>query len=243
MNHNPIEKVIVALDNMDRDSVHNFLRKPNMLLSRIKMGLELFCKYGPNFVKDVSEKFDKKVFLDLKLHDIPNTVRKSIQSLEGLNVEFLTIHLSGGKEMIEAAISQAKISLPNTKLLGVSYLTSLSSNNFEQNWGFRQDQIETAFEKLFDLACETQIHGIVCSPSELDIAIRSEEKYGHKLIKVCPGIRFQDEIDQGNTQDQVRVLSPEKAFHSGANFLVMGRSLTQSKDLSERYEQLKGLKI
>ncbi len=243
MSSSALSKVIVALDNMPKANVFHFLDKAGAELELVKIGLELFCSEGPQFVKEVVNRHQKKIFLDLKLHDIPNTVAQAINALKGLPIEFLTLHLSGGKGMLEEAILMAKEALPQTKLLGVSYLTSLDKQDFHNIQGIKEEEIPKAFERLFDLALETKVHGVVCSAHELKLVQNSEQKKSLKLIKICPGIRFQDEIDTCETGDQKRVMTPENAFREGAHFIVMGRSITQTDNLETRLQQLKKLKI
>ena len=238
-----MKNIIVALDNMNEQEIFTFLDKWKAIDSNnlpcLKIGLELFCLLGPSIVERIHHKYDCSIFLDLKLHDIPQTVRKSIRSLKGLPIKFLTVHLSGGTSMLEMAIEEAKEVLPTTNLLGVSYLTSLNENDFQKNWGLNtRQEIEGAFERLFRLALESKIHGIVCSALDLSILKPIEQDYKHSLIKVTPGIRFSDEIASGKIQDQARVLSPEMAFRNGSDFLVIGRSLTQSAALDKRIEEL-----
>lgn len=235
-----LDRVILALDNMDLEEVKAIAPQFKNNVGIIKIGLELFCKYGPEVIKDLSESFNAEVFLDLKLHDIPNTVKKSIKSLEGLPLKFLTIHLSGGQEMINQAIEQANISLPGVELLGVSYLTSLNENDFQEIWGVEKEDISHKLERIFSLALNCNIPGLVCSAKDLPFVNKLEEHHDHTLIKVCPGIRFKDQISSGETQDQKRVVDPITAINDGADYLVIGRPLTQAGDLlHERLEQLR----
>lgn len=231
-------QTIVALDNMNEEDIFKFLDRSNNSFKTVKIGLEMFCKKGPSFVKKIHAKYGVEIFLDLKLHDIPNTVSKAIKSLEGLPIKFLTIHLAGGRNMLKAAYEQAQISLPNTNLLGVSYLTSLSEDDFKEMFNFDKEQIQDSFNNLFKLAIETNIQGVILSPMELEIVKAKEEELKKMLIKVTPGIRFADEIVAGNIQDQSRINTPEKTIQNGANYLVIGRSLTQAKDLNLRIQEL-----
>ena len=225
--------VMVALDNMDKEKCFSFLKRLPEELPLVKIGLEMFNRYGASFVREVATTFQKRIFLDLKLHDIPNTVEKAILSLEGLPIDFLTVHLSGGRAMLEACQRARNKAHPNLNILGVSFLTSLGNQDFKELFDLEPSQQKEAFRRLFALAQETHTQGIVCSPLELEIL----ESYP-QLMSVCPGIRFQDEIDQGNIGDQQRVLSPKSAFEAGANYLVMGRSLTQANDLQQRTREL-----
>ena len=236
-----LEKIILAIDNQEnrsREEILSFLEAlPNDLL-RIKIGLELFCRFGPSFVEEAFLRSQKKIFLDLKLHDIPNTVAKSLQSLKGLPLEFITIHLSGGRPMLEKALQLSQENLPGVKLLGVSYLTSLGERDFRELWGFERERAEEAQTHLFRLAFEVGIHGLVLSPLELKRAGHLEKKHAVSMIKVCPGIRFQAATPI-NADDQKRVLTPEEALQGGADFLVMGRSLMEGQSFLHRLEKLR----
>ena len=113
---------------------------------------------------------------------------------------------------------------PHTKILGVSLLTSLDKNDFKELWGFSEGEVEQTFKNLFSLALELKVHGIVCSAMELPIVRSLEERANQKLLKITPGIRFKEEIIKGSVGDQKRVLDPNEAFNSGADYLVIGRS-------------------
>ena len=228
--------LIVALDNMPEKEALIFLERLGNHIEFVKIGPELFYSGGCPFIEKVAEKYQKKIFLDLKLHDIPNTVCRAILALKGLPLKFLTLHLSGGRAMLQQALATSREALPHTQLLGVSYLTSLDQEDFQELQGLPAGQIPGAFERLFKLALETEIPGVVCSPLELEIVKKCQQKSSRPLLKVCPGIRFADEITAND--DQKRVLSPEEALQKGADFIVMGRSLTRAHDLQARLQQL-----
>ncbi|MDH5580618.1 MAG: orotidine-5'-phosphate decarboxylase [Bdellovibrionales bacterium] len=240
-----LKKIIVALDNMKREDAEVFLTKLQKQsldeMPMVKIGLEMFLKHGPSLVTEIHEKYNTPIFLDLKLHDIPNTVHKAILSLEGLPIKFLTIHLSGGVKMIEKAIEAQKLALPHTDLLGVSFLTSLGAEDFNQIWDIGTDGISAAFERLINLALETNLAGVVSSVNEVELIKELESRSSKSLIKVTPGIRFEDEIKEGQLGDQKRVASPSEALKNGSNFLVIGRSLTQTTSLDKRMDQLRQL--
>jgi orotidine-5'-phosphate decarboxylase len=225
-------KVIVALDQMSLEEIDIFLKKPENIIPTVKIGLELYLKHGPDLVNRIHNNYQKEIFLDLKLHDIPITVSKAIHSLKNLPLKFLTLHLSGGEEMLHMAMAEARNSLPKCKILGVSFLTSLSSTDLQKVFGFKS--IDDAFMRLFAIANSCQIDGVVSSAHE----VAAYKALYPNLLAVVPGIRFEDEINEKNTQDQKRVASPHQAFEIGADYLVMGRSLTQSKNLIKRIEQL-----
>ena len=238
MSNKPSSRVMVALDNMPKDKVFDFLEGMPRELEYVKIGLELFLSHGHSLVTEIHQKYEKKIFLDLKLHDIPNTVSKALNGISHLPVDFVTVHLSGGRQMLEACQEVRNTKMSHTNILGVSYLTSLGDMNFKETFDLAPPAIPDAFERLFSLAAQTNTQGVVCSPKELSLVAKTKKAYGKDLMSVCPGIRFQDEIDSGNTGDQKRVLSPKKAFSLGANYLVMGRSLTQAGNLAKRVDEL-----
>lgn len=228
-----LERVFVALDNMDIDQIFELLERANGEIKLVKIGLELFNNYGPSIVNKIYDRYKVDIFLDLKLHDIPNTVYKSVKSLNSLPIKYLTIHISGGRKMLEMAKQARDESIPNCKLLGVSFLTSLDESDLEEIWNIKD--VDQAFEKLFTLANSCSIDGVICSAKDLEIL----KSFPNNLMAVCPGIRFQDEIDSNQKSDQKRVLSPEAAFAKGADKLVIGRSITQSDKILDRIESLR----
>jgi len=228
-----LDRIIVALDQMSLEEIDVFLKQKDNTLPFVKIGLELFVKHGPELVHRIHNDYKKKIFLDLKLHDIPVTVAKAISSLKGLPIDFLTVHLSGGEAMLKAAVAETKVSLPGCKLLGVSFLTSLEANDLEDLFGI--EDTDEAFLRLFKVASVSGIDGVVSSPLEVSLL----KKHYPNLLSVTPGIRFQDEIESNVVQDQKRVMNPEEAFEEGSDYLVMGRSLSKTNRFSERIESLK----
>lgn len=237
-------KIAVALDQMNEIEAIEFVKKTKDDLGFYKIGLELFLRGGKDFVKKI-EKENVRLFLDLKLHDIPTTVEKSIQSLSDLSIDFLTVHLTGGRSMLEKSLEAQKKYLPHTKILGVSYLTSLSEKELFETYQIDDlNSKESAFKNLFSLAQSCGVHGVVHSGLELEIANE------YPFISVCPGIRFLEEIEKTNTQDQKRVLDPKSALSFTSSkkevILVIGRSLTQnylSEDYHQRIRYLKNLEM
>jgi len=227
-----LDKTIVALDQMSLVEIDQFLSRPENSISFVKIGLELYMKFGQDIIHKINRDYKKKIFLDLKLHDIPITVERAIHSLKNLPIDFLTIHLSGGEEMLKHAIKEAKESLPNCKILGVSFLTSLEKKDFEEI--FAITNLEDAFIRLFKLANHTQLDGVICSPHEIQLL----KRLFPELLAITPGIRFSDEIGLKALDDQKRVSSPQEAIELGADFLVIGRSLTKARDLSARIKEL-----
>ena len=211
------KKLIVALDFDNADKALNFLNNldPNKCL--VKVGLELFISEGWKILDLISER-GFEIFLDLKLHDIPNTVAKSIKKISNFNVALTTVHLSGGISMLEAASSEKG----NIKILGVSILTSLSQNEIFE---ITDTNFDVYFNNLISIASSTNVDGVVCSPNELD-RLKDFNK-----LKVVPGIRNDISDD-----DQKRVMSSSEAYHKGADFIVVGRPITKSEDPKKALE-------
>ena len=234
-----LDRTFVALDNMSLEQVR-ILLKNNPEIVNIKIGLELFLAHGPQIVHILRTEFKllQKIFLDLKLHDIPQTVKKAILALDKMPVDFLTIHLTGGKEMLQAALEAQQAALKNTKLLGVSFLTSLDQKNFLELWGIKANDIPLAFQSLFSLALDIAIQGLILSPLELPQIIALEKSVGRRMIKVTPGIRFREDQQNHKTHDQKRIATFEEAFTAGADYVVIGRSLIESPDLKMRLKTL-----
>ena len=211
------KKLIVALDFDNADKALNFLNNldPNKCL--VKVGLELFISEGWKILDLISDR-GFEIFLDLKLHDIPNTLAKSIKKISNFNVTLTTVHLSGGMRMLEAASSEKG----NIKILGVSILTSLSK---EEIFEITDTNFDVYFNNLISIASSTNVDGVVCSPNELD---RLED---FNKLKVVPGIRNDISDD-----DQKRVMTSKEAYQKGADFIVVGRPITKSEDPKKALE-------
>lgn len=231
-----MDRIIVALDQMSLDDIDTFLKREDNPFTFVKVGLELFVKYGPDLIHKIHNDYKKKIFLDLKLHDIPVTVSRAVHSLKNLPIDMLTVHLGGGEKMLEETLREARNSIPRCKILGVSFLTSLEASDLYHIYGITDPEI--AFKRLFKLAETSGIDGVICSPLEAKMV---KEQFKN-LLAVTPGIRFADEISGVNVQDQKRVATPQEAFALGADYLVMGRSLTKAFDLQKRIVDLKDIK-
>ena len=205
------KKLIVALDFDSAELALKFLENLDPEKCLVKVGLELFISEGWKILDLISEK-GFEIFLDLKLHDIPNTVANSVRMISNFNVALTTIHLNGGKDMIEAATLEKG----GIKILGVSILTSLSKNDI---FDITHTEFDTYFNNLISIASKTNIDGVVCSPFEL------EKLKDFNKLKVVPGIR-NDILDD----DQKRVMSSMEAYEKGADFIVVGRPITKSED-------------
>ena len=208
------KRLIIALDFKNIDEMSHFVSNLDPQKCIIKVGLQLFISEGPKVLDFLSLR-DFEIFLDLKLHDIPNTVRKSVKEISQYNVKLTTIHLQGGRDMIQAA-NQVK---GDTKILGVSLLTSLDDSDTRELYN---NDLEKQFNNLINLATETKVDGIVCSSQELELITDPS------LIKVVPGIRNQESSD-----DQKRVMTSSEAYSNGADYIVVGRPITQAKYIEE----------
>ncbi|MBH48443.1 MAG: orotidine-5'-phosphate decarboxylase [Halobacteriovorax sp.] len=216
------QKVFVALDNMERDEVLAFLPKLSTKVGGIKIGLEMYLRFGRDFLLEAKRFFDGEIFLDLKLHDIPNTVAKAIHGLSGLPISFLNIHASGGSAMMQAALEAQQEALPRTTLLAVTVLTSLDDSETQSIYHTGRSD---SFKRLLLEIEKVSGLGVVCSAAELELIPN------RAIVTMVPGIRFEHEISSGKIQDQKSVFTPEQALEKGASFLVMGRSITRAPDL------------
>ena len=210
-------KVIVALDS-------NNIRKTISLVSILKnevfafkLGYEFFYNYGVEGYKEIY-KISPKIFLDLKLHDIPNTVQNGMIAINKMKPLLTTIHISGGEDMMSASFIKRKF----TKILGVTVLTSIDNNQVRKL--YNEKNIENVVKKFAKLAKKNKLDGIVCSPKEIKIV---RKIVGKNFLIVTPGIRLNNfEIKR---DDQKRVTSPKKALELGADLIVIGRPITEAK--------------
>jgi len=215
-------KIIVAIDTFNFEKANAILEQLNPNLCLVKIGSVVFNALGKSFLKHASSQ-GFKIFLDLKLHDIPNTVHETIIGFNDCKIDMLTVHLSGGEEMIRKAMQAGKSI--NTKVIGVSILTSLEEEDSLTLFG---NKLEDQISNLFKIAVKVNIDGIVCSPHELEIA---NKILGSHSIKITPGIR-----DIKVEDDQARTMSAKEAIERGSTFLVIGRPITQAEDVSKALE-------
>ena len=208
------KNIIVAVDEYHPDAFKNIIDSLDSDLCMIKIGSVSFNALGHETIIYASSKgFD--IFLDLKLHDIPNTVSKSIEGLKSLPINMLTIHTSGGISMMKAAMNA--VNGTDIKIFGVTALTSLSDG--DTNTIYMRDAASQV-NAMLDIAIQAGIDGVVCSPHELNLVKQKES-----LLSITPGIRLSDSSD-----DQSRVMTPQKAIELGANYLVIGRPITEAAD-------------
>lgn len=211
--------IILALDTKDMDTAKSWISATNAAVSVYKVGLEFFLKFGAEGLRELKSAGDFQVFLDLKLHDIPNTVAGAVSSVRDLGPKFLTVHASGGGEMIKAASEIA----PEISITAVTILTSLSDEDVLEI-GYAKGANESAIG-LALLAKKNGARSIVCSPFEAS-EIRSA--VGSDIEIITPGVR----PTGGELGDQKRVMSPVEAIAAGANFLVIGRPITDLAKIS-----------
>ena len=189
-----------------------------------KIGFELYTRGGLEVVRELVSR-DKRVFLDIKLHDIPNTVARAVEAASDLGVDLLTLHASGGQRMMAAA-AEARSS--HLKLLGVTVLTSMTTDEMASAWGREISSVRDEVLRLANLGKEAGLDGIVSSALE---ASWIRQKIGPSFLIVTPGIRPAG----SDSDDQNRVATPREAVQSGADFLVIGRPITQADDPSAAF--------
>ena len=211
-------KAFIALDATNNRKNIEIVKKLHKLVYGFKVGYRSF--YNKDAEKLITEIKRKKsrLFLDLKLHDIPNTVSSAIESLKNINPDFLTLHISGGEEMLKSALKNIKNFNLKTKILGVTLLTSLDDKDSKKIYG--EKDTDKLIKKLALIASKVKIAGLICSGQDL----KSLKSY-KKLLKITPGVKLSDRKD-----DQKRVSFVHDALNNGANFVVIGRELINAKD-------------
>ena len=221
--------VIVACDFSSKEEVFAFLDKFSGKKPFVKIGMELYYAEGPSIVKEIKAR-GHKIFLDLKLHDIPNTVKKSMSVLSRLDVDICNLHASGTKRMMEAALEG--LTRPDGTrplLIAVTQLTSTDQESMENDLLIKEaiDKVVMHYAKN---AAEAGLDGVVCSPLE---AQKVHETCGDKFLTVTPGVRFAD----GDVGDQTRVMTPAEAKKIGSDYIVVGRPITAAADPVAAYER------
>ena len=206
--------IILAVDTRDFDIAQRWIEATRESVSVYKLGLEFFLTFGADGVNTIKKSHGVEIFLDLKLHDIPNTVGMAAAAVSAINPRFLTVHASGGSEMIKAAVS----AVPHIDITAVTILTSLSEEDLFEI-GYANPALESAVA-LADLAVRAGAKAIVSSPLEI-AAIRSS--VGAAPIIITPGVR---PAGSAGSDDQVRTMTPRDAIAAGANFVVIGRPIT-----------------
>ena len=214
--------IIVAVDETQLSSFKQTVDSLDSDLCMIKVGSVSFNAIGHEALSYVaSQGFE--IFLDLKLHDIPNTVKKSIEGLISLPIGMMTIHTSGGLDMMKAA--KKAVEDTDIKIFGVTALTSLSD---EDTSAIFQRTASNQVKAMLDLAQDAQIDGVVCSPHELDLVVERKS-----LLSITPGIRLSESAD-----DQSRVMTPKYAISKGADYIVIGRPITNAPNISDALQEI-----
>lgn len=221
--------VIIACDFADKDTALNFLDKFEGRKPFVKIGMELFYAEGPQIVREIKAR-GHKIFLDLKLHDIPNTVKKSMAVLSRLDVDMCNLHAAGTSRMMEAALEG--LTRPDGTrplLIAVTQLTSTDQEAMERDLLIKEP-IDKVVMHYAETAKNAGLDGVVCSPLE---AQKVHDICGEKFLTVTPGVRFAD----GDIGDQKRVMTPEQAKKIGSDYIVVGRPITAAPNPVAAYER------
>ena len=221
--------VIIACDFSSKEQTLNFLDKFTGRKPFVKIGMELFYAEGPEIVRTIKER-GHRIFLDLKLHDIPNTVKKAMSVLRNLDVDMTNVHAAGTVDMMKAAIDGlTREDGTRPLLIAVTQLTSTSEERMQKELLIGAS-INDTIVKYAENAKAAGLDGVVCSPLE---AAMVKEACGVEFMTVTPGVRFAD----GDVGDQVRVTTPERAKEIGSDFIVVGRPITAADDPVAAYER------
>ena len=221
--------VIIACDFSSKEQTLNFLDKFTGRKPFVKIGMELFYAEGPEIVRTIKER-GHRIFLDLKLHDIPNTVKKAMSVLRNLDVDMTNVHAAGTVDMMKAAIEGlTREDGTRPLLIAVTQLTSTSEERMQKELLIGAS-INDTIVKYAENAKAAGLDGVVCSPLE---AAMVKEACGVEFMTVTPGVRFAD----GDVGDQVRVTTPERAKEIGTDYIVVGRPITQAADPVAAYKR------
>ena len=223
------KSVIIACDFKDKEETLNFLNKFEEEKLYLKIGMELFYSEGPEIVREIKKR-GHKIFLDLKLHDIPNTVEKAMKSLANLNVDMTNVHASGTIKMMEAGLrGLTKEDGTRPLLIAVTQLTSTSQEVMEQDLLIKEN-IEDVVMHYAENSKKAGLDGVVCSPLEVQAVKR---KCGKDFLTITPGIRFSTD----SKDDQSRITTPAKAKELGSDYIVVGRTITKAENPQEVYRK------
>lgn len=221
--------VIIACDFNSAEETFLFLDKFTGKKPFVKIGMELFYAEGPQIVREIKKR-GHKIFLDLKLHDIPNTVMKAMKVLSNLDVDMVNVHAAGTIAMMEAALKGlTRTDGTRPMLIAVTQLTSTDEERMQRELYINKSLEETVMHYA-DNAKNAGLDGVVCSPLEAE---KVHGVCGSNFVTVTPGIRFAD----GEAGDQVRITTPERAGEIGSDFIVVGRPITQAEDPVAAYER------
>lgn len=221
--------VIIACDFSSAEETLNFLDRFEGKKPFVKIGMELYYAEGPSIVEKIKKR-GHKIFLDLKLHDIPNTVKKAMAVLSGLDVDMTNLHASGGSKMMQAALEGlTKPDGSRPILIAVTQLTSTDADTLKNELLIETPMAETVMSYA-ENARNSGLDGVVCSPLEANAV---HKRCGEKFITVTPGVRFAD----GDLGDQKRVMTPAQAKEVGSDYIVVGRPITAAADPVAAYER------
>ncbi|TFE03552.1 orotidine-5'-phosphate decarboxylase [Jeotgalibacillus sp. R-1-5s-1] len=223
---------VIALDFAEFQEAEHFLNQFAEPLY-VKVGMELFYQNGPSMLYQLKEK-GHRIFLDLKLHDIPTTVRKAMKGLASLEVDLVNVHAAGGQAMMEAAregLAQGASGVKRPSIIAVTQLTSTSEHQMRSEQNIQTTLIDSVVHYA-SLAKKSGMDGVVCSPKECKAI---ESAIGEPFIRLTPGIRPAG----GDLHDQVRIASPKEAQQLGSTAIVVGRAITQSEDPVQAYYDIK----
>lgn len=220
--------IIVALDNMDSQQALTLADSLEPNLCRLKVGKELFTRYGVNLIKTLQQR-GFEIFLDLKFHDIPNTTAQAVLSAADLGVWMVNVHASGGRLAMQRAKQRLTEGGYDTLLIAVTVLTSMNQQDL-LDIGVT-DSIEDHVKRLALLTQQSGLDGVVCSAQEAQML---KQLCGKEFKLITPGIRMLDDA----TNDQTRICTPKQAIENGSDFLVIGRSITDSKNPSEKLDMI-----
>ena len=221
--------VIIACDFKDKEETLNFLNKFENEQLYLKIGMELFYSEGPEIVREIKKR-GHKIFLDLKLHDIPNTVEKAMKSLANLDVDMTNVHASGTTKMMEAGLrGLTKEDGTRPLLIAVTQLTSTSQEVMEQDLLIKEN-IEDVVMHYAENSKKAGLDGVVCSPLEVQAV---KNRCGKEFLTITPGIRFSTD----SKDDQSRITTPAKAKELGSDYIVVGRSITKAENPVEAYRK------
>ena len=229
----PADQLIIALDHPDAEAARSLVERLGSDASTYKVGLELFVAEGPAFVEELVS-YGKRIFLDLKFHDIPNTVAGAVRSAVKVGAWMVNVHAAGGAEMMRRAAGAARdaasaCNRPTPLVIGVTMLTSADAGQLAELGD--NGSIEDRVLKMAHLAAEAGLDGVVCSGHE---AARVRQEIGDAFMIVTPGVRTKN----ATFDDQKRVMTPGESITAGANFLVVGRPISRAADPAEAFREI-----
>lgn len=230
----PAEKIIVALDVDSKEQACELVRRLAPPLSYFKVGSRLFVSCGPSVIEDLKD-LGVKIFLDLKFHDIPNTVAEAAEAATSFGVDMFNVHLSGGREMIKAAVTRAsdtsaRLGLSRPLVLGVTVLSSLNGDMLKEEIGVVRSLDDHVVE-MTRMGLDCGLDGVIASPREAELL---RKHCGNDFLIVTPGVR----PDWAAKDDQQRILTPAQALQSGASYLVIGRPIIKHPAPQEAAEKI-----